>query len=80
VSAHLSDEDKLISELYIEKMDVIPTSIQFALKDSSMIKVAAVQMASCVAIVDGSIPVWIAKYNWNAVRPITGELLFCFCL
>ena len=79
VSGNLSDHDKLISELYIEKMDVIPTTLDFALKDYSMKKVAAIQMASCIAIVDASIPVWIAKYSWNAVRPITSMWKTIIC-
>jgi hypothetical protein len=31
-------------------------------------------MASAMAIVDASIPVWIAKAYWNAIRPDTGEV------
>ena len=73
ISANLTDNDKLISELYIEKMDVIPTSIEFRLHDWRIMKVATIQMASAMAIVDGSIPVWNAKYYYNAIRPDTGE-------
>jgi hypothetical protein len=43
ISANLTDNDKIISELYIEKMDVIPTSLEFALHDYPIMKVAAIQ-------------------------------------
>ena len=54
-------------------MDVIPTTIDFALQHFSIIKVAAIQMGSALAVVDASIPVWAAKYNFNAIRPDTGK-------
>ena len=54
-------------------MDVIPTTVDFALQHYSIIKVAAIQLGSAIAVVDASIPVWAAKYKFNAIRPDTGE-------
>jgi hypothetical protein len=54
-------------------MGSLQPPLDVILKDVSLIKAATVLMGANIAIHDISIPVWIGKRQYNAVRPQTGK-------
>ncbi len=71
ISANLTDEQKLIAELFDYKTRSLGASTQFAIKSHNLGYIEAIQtlFATNAAEFDTAIAVWHQKIKYNAVRP-----------